>query len=438
MKLGFSELLMILLIALILLGPRLLPRLETAWQRTQVREARRERRLERQKEELRRRRELFFRRLRRAIAIALGAAAAAWLLYLCFGPLPYEPQKYAKLAAADTVAAEADHTADTQISLAPYSDPICVAEQEGWLYAAVDGGKVVRIRPDGTGLAEVLSTGGAVTALAFGPDGALYLTDAAAAGTLSGGGALYRASFDGWAVSLETILTSVDGRRLQCPAGLAVGSDGTLYFTDFGAVPAAEYGLFGALSTELAVHDTQGKLYAYDPESRKTECVAEGMCGAAGVALSTDEKRVYVAEAGACRVWAVDAAARGIDLSASAPDAVLVLDALPGYPAGLAVSSDGTLRTALCGSRIGWLDHAAGQPLLRRMVLHLPRLSQRGLLLPKAEKGRILACSGNGGIVRVDIDTAFGSGRLTGVCAVQNGCWLANADGDSLYFAAGA
>ncbi|MCI2047523.1 MAG: SMP-30/gluconolactonase/LRE family protein [Faecalibacterium sp.] len=434
MKLGFSELLLILLILLIVFGPTVIPRVQRWYRRTGARQQRAERRRAQMHAQACAARDALLTRFSVAAGIVLVGAAVIWAGYLLFAPCAFAPQRYE--ANAYSMQYSADSTGTSQaLDISPYQNPICVVQQDGFLYAAVDGGKVIRIRPDGTGLDEVLSTGGAVTGLGFAPDGTLYLTDAAASGTLAGGGALLKASFDGWAVSVEPVVTTIDGRRLACPSALTIGPDGTVYFADFSAVPASAHGLENAFDTELLAHTATGTIYAYDPTAQKAVCVAQNIAGAGGLALDESGETLYFSETENYRVWSVAASARGADVAAG--EAKLMLDGLPGYPAGLARGEGGEIWVSVCGSRKSWVDGAAQNTLLRRIVMHLPRMTQGWLLRPENQLGRAYAFSADGNIAQTAIYKGEGCrGRITGVCPTEDGWWLANADGSSLYFTA--
>ena len=72
------------------------------------------------------------------------------------------------------------------------------------------------MREDGSGLMTVLTEEGRITAFAFDPAGDIWYT------VLTGeGGALCRASHDGWGATAEQVVTQIDGRRLTYPAAVA-------------------------------------------------------------------------------------------------------------------------------------------------------------------------------------------------------------------------
>lgn len=77
---------------------------------------------------------------------------------------------------------------------------------------------------------EVLDVaGGEITDLAFAPDGTLWMTTIEA-----DGGKLCRVSNDQWGVTVEPVVTQIDGKALSCPGGGGRGGDGKVYFNHAG------------------------------------------------------------------------------------------------------------------------------------------------------------------------------------------------------------
>ena len=59
-------------------------------------------------------------------------------------------------------------------------------------------------------------------------------------------------------------MTQIDGTALSCPTAVAVGADGSVYFTDAAAV-SPKHGVESALRTELVAHTGTGSVYVYEP-----------------------------------------------------------------------------------------------------------------------------------------------------------------------------
>ena len=94
-----------------------------------------------------------------------------------------------------------------------------------------------------------------------------------------------------------------------------------------------------------------GRVLEYDPAGRTTRVVAKGLSFPNGVALSRDERTLFVAETGRFRVWKIDAAAATLDVGRPSPQAMVLLDNLPGYPDNLMRGLDGRI----------WLGSRAAQ-----------------------------------------------------------------------------
>lgn len=421
MKFGFSELILLFAIILILFGPTVIP-----WIHRWLRRANRTKQeIQRQRVQVQRQvaaeRDAILHRFQVVTSFLLIAGFIGYSAYLLLHTPAATPQTYVPSTEMMSLTT-AGNTETTVLDLAPYEKPICVAAQDDWLYAAVKGNKVIRIREDGTGLAEVFSTDGPVSGMMFGPDGSLYL---------AGSNGIYRASFDGWAVDVKPILTSMDGEPLVSPAAIAVTGDGMVYFTQYALHPAEPDGLPERFHTELMAHTASGTAYGYNPQTGAVERLTGGLSGAGGIAVSPDGKTVYLSETNARRVWAYPADAR----TESVQDAgQILLDGLDGYAAGLSLSQNGDVWAAVCGKPISWVDRTAGSPLLRKIVLNLPNLTQRWLLTPKADIGWAFSVSDDGTLRRaVAAQLPKMEGRITGICETENNIWLANADASQLY-----
>lgn len=428
MKLGFSEFVLLLAIGLILLGPTVLPRVIQWYRRAEARQTRAARRRAAEQAERRALRAALLARFRLAALVLVVGGGLLYALTLVLGPVDWPPVAYTPVS-DPPARSSAPAAPAAAIDLSDWGTPLCLARQADWLYAGFvtgDGtGRVVRVRTDGTSASEVLTAEGAVTGLAFGPDDCLYLTVASAGGTLAGGGAVYQATFDGWGVSVAPLVTAAGGQRLTFPAAVAVAPDGTVYFAQYAACNVADLGgVDRAFYTELLAHTATGSVWAYDPDSGEGPAlVADGWAGAGGLALSGDGETLYVSETMTGRVWALDVAARDADSA----EAVLVGAGLPGYGAGLTCTADGMVWAAVCGDRASWLDAAASNTLLRRMVMRLPRLTQAWLLRPRAEVARAFGFSADGALAQSAAVTSAG-GCVTALCEADEGLWLAETD----------
>jgi gluconolactonase len=142
------------------------------------------------------------------------------------------------------------------------------------------GGDVVATRLDRPGVSTVLfNTGGIPVALAFGPDGALYVTD-------EGRRAIVRVAADG---DHTDVVTHWQGERINGPNDLAFDSDGNLYFSD---------------PWTSSPNNPIGAVYGYDATTGGLHQLDRDMWFPNGVVVSDDT--LLVAETFRRTIWAYE------------------------------------------------------------------------------------------------------------------------------------
>ena len=419
MKLGFWELVLLFCIGLILFGPTVIPWISGWMRRADQAQKQAQRRKQQVRRQMAQERDALMHRFQVATSVLLVGGLVTYIGYLFLHPVTPAPQPYTPVTETMPLTT-AGSTQTRALDLAPYKNPVCVTFRDGWLYAAVDGNQIIRVREDGTGLATVFTTESPVTSIAFGPKGSLYLLSSSA---------LYQASFDGWAVDVKPILTQLDGAPLGQPGGVAVAADGRVYFTQYSAM-AHETPVQGFYS-ELMARTGSGSAWVLDPVTGKAQCIVRGLHGAGGIALSPDGDTVYLSETNARRVWAVPADTRDGDVHTAGH---ILLEGLDGYAAGLSTAPNGDVWAAVCGRPIGWVDNIASHSLLRRAVMNLPQMTQGWLLTPSSDTGWAFCTAADGSLTRAVAAQVHGlQGRITGVWETETTIWLANADGSHLY-----
>ena len=344
MRIGFVELVLLLFIASITVGPNV-ALFADRWlrraQRTSAAAARRKAQLEAQAAI---EREALMTRFRVASNIFALLMLAALAYGLLLRPIDTPPKAYtAPDVRQDTGAAQTALSADSKDGwkLGGYLGVDCVRTQDGLVYAAAYNGAAMKkrqsdlVRTDGGHYAAILSVEGELTSFAFDADGDLWLTV-----VTSSGGVLCRARHDSWGTSVEQVVTQIDGAPLGVLSAVETGPDGKVYFA-VSTEAAAKNGLESALRTELIAHTGTGCVYVYDPSARTVEQVLGGVAGAAGLALSEDDRTLYVSDLGNRCIWSVDADAR--ELTAGGKNCGSFVSGLPGYPGALALDEDGTL-----------------------------------------------------------------------------------------------
>ena len=419
MKLGFWELILLFCIVLIIFGPTVLPWIHRWLRRADQTRQQAIRHRDAMRRKAAQERDAILHRFQVVTSVLLIGGLIGYTGYLLLHPVSPAPQPYTP-SDASLVLTTTGSSRTTTLDISPYRDPVCVAEQDGWLYAATADQQVIRIRPDGSGLAPVFSTDSQITSMTFAPDGSLYL---------AGQTALYRASFDGWGVDVKPILTAIDGHPLTMAAGIVPTSDGKVYFTQYADFPAEDP--TQSFFTELMAHTASGSVWMWDSADNTTTCIAKGLSGAGSICLSPDETTLYVSESNLHRVWQLPVDTRDAAIQdAGRP----LLEGLDGYAAGLSPAQDGSIWVAVCGQPISWVDRFAGQPWVRRVVMNLPEMTQAWLLTPSASSGWAFTVAPDGTLSRTVVaQTPQMQGRITGVCETNDTIWLANADGSSLY-----
>lgn len=417
MRIGLVEFLLILAIASVTVGPRVMLFVDRWMRRAQRTSRAAARRRAEYEAQMAAERDALLKRFR-VVTSAFGVVILLVLGYgLLLRPLDTPPQAYIAPAVRQT--AQKTVAAEQQLDLGTYSEVSCLRQKDGWLYAAVRADKktaaILRVREDGSGQTALLTQPGEITSFDFDAQGNIWFTAVTAEG-----GALYRASYDGWGAAAQQIVGQINGKALDCPMAVAVGQDGRVYFTDAAAV-STEDGTLAALRRELLAHTATGWVYVYDPETLAVRQVLGGLAGADGLAISPDGKTLYVSDLGSRCVWAVSADAQG--LTAGGRDCGVLAQELPGYPGALAVDGEGTVYISYRWAQSSWLENSAENTFLRGVALRAGTSVQARLLDLPQGKPAAEAVDAEGA-VRYGL-TGTRAGSCTAVCPVDNRVYLA-------------
>ena len=261
-----------------------------------------------------------------------------------------------------------------------------VIARDGKLYTTVLSGNILRMNPDGSGREVFAKTGGRVLGFDFDAAGNLIAADAVK-GLLS-------ISPDR---KVSVLTDKVGDDPIRYADAVVVARNGKMYLSDASTrfAPARWGGTFEASVLDIIEQSSTGRILEYDPATRGTRVVAKGLSFANGVALSQDEKDLFVAETGKYRVWKIATDARDLDVSTPGPQARLLLDNLPGYPDNLMRGLDGKIWMGFTKPRSPVVDGMAEKPFLRQLTLRLPRALWP---VPKAY-GHVMAFTEDGKIV---------------------------------------
>ena len=268
---------------------------------------------------------------------------------------------------------------------------------DGKLYTTVASGKILRMAQDGSGQETFASTGGRVLGFDFDAQGQLVAADAVK-GLLS-------ISQDG---KVSVLTDKVDGDPIRYADAVVVAKSGKMYFSDastrFG--PAQWGGTFEASILDILEQSATGRILEYDPATRATRILAQGLSFANGVALSHDEASLFVNETGKYRVWKLAVGAQKLQLGDGPPPAgaQVLFENLPGYPDNLMRGQDGKIWLGFAKPRNPTIDGFADKPWLRSLTLRLPRAMWP---IPKAY-GHVMAFTEDGKVV-VDMQDPTGA-----------------------------
>ena len=323
-------------------------------------------------------------------ALGLGVLLLAVVAYMAFWPVPIAPVSWKAPAAPGYVGPHAVNQKLAGLKLIDLGGEEgpehVVLARDGKLYTTVLSGNILRMNPDGSGREVFANTGGRVLGFDFDAAGNLIAADAVK-GLLS--------------ISPDrkiTVLTdAVGGDPIRYADAVVVARNGKMYLSDASTrfAPKDWGGTFEASVLDIIEQSSTGRILEYDPATRGTRVVAKGLSFANGVALSQDEKDLFVAETGKYRVWKIPAEARELDIAQGGAPARLLLDNLPGYPDNLMRGLDGKIWMGLTKPRSPVVDGMAEKPFLRAMTLRLPRALWP---VPKAY-GHVMAFTEDGKIV---------------------------------------
>jgi sugar lactone lactonase YvrE len=221
---------------------------------------------------------------------------------------------------------------------------------DGNVYSGTGDGQIWRWPPDahaGAVPTPLADTGGRPLGIEVDPrDGSLVVCDAYRG--------LVRVTADGAVVDLTH---RAGGSRILLCNNAAVGRDGTVYFTDSSnRFPVSHW------RRDLLEHRPNGRVLAYDPTTRRTDVVADGLHFPNGVALTPAGDALLLCETVAHRL-----------VRLSLPDGSLqVLTELPAYPDNMSSVGDGTYWIALASPRVALAERLLPHPTVRRVAALLP------------------------------------------------------------------
>lgn len=250
-------------------------------------------------------------------------------------------------------------------------------DRDGALFVCdIPFGRIFRITPAGE-WSLVTEYDGWPNGLALHRDGRLFIAD-------------YRRGIltcDPATGRVEEALTSIQSESFKGVNDLIFDQSGRLYFTDQG---------------QTGLHDPTGRVFRYDFDAARLDCLLDTCPSPNGLVLTPDESALLVAMTRGNAVWRMPTPAG----SAAAKVGVFVQMAggVSGAD-GLAMAADGALAVADAGNGCVWTFSPWGEPL-RRIVCPSPGRTTTNLAYGGADNRRMFITESAGGtILRYESDT---------------------------------
>jgi sugar lactone lactonase YvrE len=226
-----------------------------------------------------------------------------------------------------------------------------VVDHNGRVVYGVADGRLVSSDQDGSRQEVVVDTEGRPMGIEIHPDGTLVVCDA------------YRGLLAIRNNRVQVLADRFEGVPLRFANNAAVAEDGSIYFTE----SSRRFGLH-QYRNDLFEHSNTGRLFRRHPDG-DLEVLLDGLSFANGVALSSDQTTVYVAETGEYRIN------RYHLTGLHAGRREVFSDNLPGIPDNL-TATGGTIWAAMFTPRNKLLDLLLPHPRLRGAVQKLPESLQ--------------------------------------------------------------
>lgn len=309
------------------------------------------------------------------------------------------------------------------INLGKYSEPEHLVLYKGWIYASVKNGKIIRFKPNGSPIEEVVNTGGRPFGFDFDVNDALIITD-----PLYGEhGGLLRVTNYGSKnkPTIEILTNSVDGTPIRYADAVVVAKSGKIYFTDATQqVNIRENGgPMKAATIDVIGNTNSGRILEYDPITKKTRVLVHSISFANGIALSEDEQFLIVNELGKYRVWKIAIHAHDVKAEPNGQLTQIIIDNLPGLPDNITRGKEGRLWVGLVSPRNSLLDIVSDKPWMRAIMMRIMMVFPQG---SDSNYAHVIAIDENGHILD-DLQSDAGIyPKITGVTETQDRLYFHN------------
>jgi sugar lactone lactonase YvrE len=338
------------------------------------------------------------------ITIVIIAIIAILTAYLLLWPVPIDPAAYSPPEAPELtgVYEPNDYLSNveslgTGLSSEPEDIAIDTINNINYIFASMANGTIVKISPNGKDHEIFAETSSIPLGLKFDPHGNLIVA--------CGESGLISINPIG---EISTLTTEEGGVPFKFTNDLDISNNGIIYFTD----SSYKFGVHESYD-EIMEHRPNGRFLAYDPNTKKTTLLIDGLHFANGVAISPDQSFLLVSDMGKYRIlryWLTGEKAGTHET---------FIDNLPGFPDGISSNGKGIFWVAIVIPRDRTADTILFQrPFLRKVVSRLPQF-----MLPSAKNyGFILGLDQNGNVIYNLQDPTGSFSQITNV--VQHNGYL--------------
>ena len=145
--------------------------------------------------------------------------------------------------------------------------------------------------------------------------------------------------------TITVLMDKFNGKKLNAPNDVVVASDGAIWFTDPG------YGIFGNYEGHKDTLELPAQVYRLDPKSGNATVVADSFDKPNGLALSPDEKKLYIIDSGITHGGRSNMRVFDVNGDKLANDKVFAENFAPGFTDGVRTDVDGNVWCSM-----GWAD----------------------------------------------------------------------------------
>lgn len=214
---------------------------------------------------------------------------------------------------------------------------------------------------------------------------------------------------------MQVLVTEFDGEKLLLIDHLAIAKDGTIWFSD----ASARFDLHDFVYDFLEASAT-GRLFSYEPSTKKTALKMDGLFFANGVALGPDDAFVLVNETGTAkihRLWLKGDKAGTRDI---------FLANLPAMPDNISYQ-DGIFWVSLVALRDPLVEGFAQNTIMRRLIGGVPKT----FLKASSHYGFVIGVSPFGEII-YNLQSSTGYQSITTAIEHEGLLFLGSLDNDSI------